>query len=50
MYTRTKTLLMPSFQFFRDWYIKMKNRFITLTVRMLKYNTGASSIRVTVAY
>lgn len=46
----SKTLLLPSFQFFRDWYQRMKARFTRLTLRQLKINTGSAQVRVTVVY
>lgn len=47
---RYRTLLFPSFQFFRDWYSRMKQRFTRLALSLIRHGGAAQSVRVVITY
>lgn len=47
---RSKTLLFPTFTFFRQWYLSMKQRINTLTLKLVRFNTLSQGVWCTVSY
>lgn len=47
---RSKTLLFPTFQLFRQWYLSMKTRFNALTLKLVRFNTLKQGVWCTIVY
>jgi hypothetical protein len=47
---RSKRLTLPSWDFFKAWYLYMKTSFSNLTLKYIRFTSGSHNVTVVISY